>query len=105
MEEKEFNRRKPKKVKVPRQYSIAILGQVIMSIFVIVFYLFYITEKKFLSLFQLSFAICMFFMAYNNQKYFKRPKVNVLYIACGIIMLVLGIWNLIGDINGKNILS
>ena len=52
-------------------------------------------EKSFMPIAELTVAACLFTMAYNNYKIYKKDKMNYLYIGFGIFLVITTILDII----------
>lgn len=82
-------------MKKSKYEDIGLLCQMAVTIFLIMFLIIYafLKTNEFLCLIGFILVILMFIMAFNNHIVFKRKYFTLIYIAIGIIALVMSIMN------------
>ena len=72
--------------------------QIVVTIIVAVLGVLSLFLKQLFPFFQLTMAMDLFLLAYNNHKVYQRKKITLMYIMCGILLVLFAVLLLLGVI-------
>ena len=72
--------------------------QIVVTIIVAVLGVLSLFLKQLFPFFQLAMSMDLFLLAYNNHKVYQRKKITLMYIVCGIILILFAVLLLLGVI-------
>ena len=72
--------------------------QIVVTIIVAIMGVLSLFLKRFFPFFQLAMAIDLFLLAYNNHKVYHRKNITLMYIGCGVSLILFAILLLLGVI-------
>ena len=72
--------------------------QIVVTIIVAVLGVLSLFLKQLFPFFYFVMAMDLFLLAYNNHKVYQRKKITLMYIVCGIILILFAVLLLLGVI-------
>lgn len=72
--------------------------QIVVTIIVAILGILSLFLKQLFPFFQLAMAMDLFLLAYNNHKVYQRKKITLMYIVCGILLILFAVLLLLGVI-------
>lgn len=82
--------------KINKYNILAINIQVIFTVLAIIFVILYLFNNIFEKWYELFIGIDFLILAYNNYWTFRRKKFTLIYIICGVVLLLISIFNFLG---------
>ena len=72
--------------------------QIIVTIVVVILGILTFFSNRFMPFFQMAMAIDLILFAYQNEKVFHRKNLTIIYLVCGILLLIFSCLLLLGVI-------
>ena len=79
-----------------KNFKLTIYLQLVLSIIILVLFVMYLINNKYLSFLELALGFNLLVTGYNNEKVYKRRNLTILYIIFGIVMIVISIIKFLG---------
>ena len=79
-----------------KNFKLTIYLQLVLSIIILVLFVMYLINNKYLSFLELALGLNLLVTGYNNEKVYKRRNLTILYIIFGIVMIVISIIKFLG---------
>lgn len=93
---KKVHKELKKITKEKKQSKVGIYTQLILTLATVILAICYFMNRGLLPYLQLSLALTMLIMGYNNQKVYKRTGFTYFYVIIGIILLFIAVMGLLG---------